>query len=596
MQPKLLWMDGDSSASDLEVGEAVHGLEVVHESSLSEGLRRLNTGEYSLVIMNVSSFGSKSENALDEVLHHDRRFPVIVHAPEGSIDDAIRFTRHGAFYVLLGKIELSRLDQAVKTAVERCGLRAHPDLDAQPWRGLVIGQSRAMQHTFDVIRLIASKRVTVLISGETGTGKEVIAKAVHAASKRSTRPMVSINCTALPASLIETELFGHAKGAFTGAHGSRIGRFEQAHRSTIFLDEIGDLPLDAQAKLLRVLQEQEFERVGSSETVRVDVRVLAASNIDLEQAVKDRRFREDLYYRLNVVPIRIPPLRERREDIPLLVEHFLQKIQAAEDAPAKRISPEAVELLMALDWPGNVRQLEHAIHKAVALSGDRRLLVPGDFTERRHLESSAKPQPSAPAISMPSDGIDFDEVVGSFELSLLNQALLASGGNKARAADLLRIKRTTLLAKIKAHERRGVESPGSGTNLAPPRPTALIFERDGSVRKLIAKTLEQEGYRILEAASGPAAIELFQCWDTHINLLVTEIASADKSSGDASARLRSLAVDLPAILVCHHPRLRDFECNGPKTQLLQRPFAPDELLSAVKAIASESVPPFAVCA
>ncbi len=304
----------------------------------------------------------------------------------------------------------------------------------------------------DIIHLVASKRCTVLISGETGTGKEVIAKALHAASNRSAFPMVSVNCTALPSNLMETELFGHAKGAFTGAQASRIGRFEQAHRSTIFLDEIGDLPLDAQAKLLRVLQEREFERVGSSETVRVDVRVVAASNVDLEIAARERKFREDLYYRLNVVPIHMPPLRERRSDIPLLLQHFLEKISAAENAPLKKIDDQAASFLQSLDWPGNVRQLEHAVQMAFALSGDRHILTLNDFQFRlRNVPVPATPG-IAPFVKVPTAGLDFDTVVGDFERSLLNQALALTNGNKSQAADLLRIKRTTLLAKLKTFE------------------------------------------------------------------------------------------------------------------------------------------------
>ena len=304
----------------------------------------------------------------------------------------------------------------------------------------------------DIIHLVASKRCTILITGETGTGKEVIAKAIHAASDRSAFPMVSVNCTALPSSLMETELFGHAKGAFTGAQSSRIGRFEQAHRGTIFLDEIGDLPLDSQAKLLRVLQEREFERVGSSETIRVDVRVVAASNVDLEAASRQRKFREDLYYRLNVVPIHMPPLRDRRSDIPLLLEHFLDKIGAAENAPLKQISADAVEYLGGLDWPGNVRQLEHAVHMALALSGDRLLLTVSDFQPRYRSASAVQTSATGPSMKVPPHGLDFDLVVGEFERSLLNQALALTRGNKSQAADLLRIKRTTLLAKLKTLE------------------------------------------------------------------------------------------------------------------------------------------------
>jgi transcriptional regulator with GAF, ATPase, and Fis domain len=317
------------------------------------------------------------------------------------------------------------------------------------WRKLVVGKSPAIVGICEIIQLIASKRCTVLISGDTGTGKEVIAKAIHAASNRAFRNMVAINCTALPENLIEAELFGHSKGAFTGAHASRIGRFEHANNGTIFLDEIGDLPLQFQAKLLRVLQEQELQRVGSSETVKVDVRVIAASNVELERAVAERRFRDDLYYRLNVVPIYLPPLRERREDIPLLLDHLLLKIQKAENCPTKHVSNEALDYLTQLDWPGNVRQLEHALQMAVALSGDRTVLQMSDFSATRGSRKMELIAGGTPLPQLPNGGLDLEKAVSRFELSLLNQALAASGGNKARAANLLRIKRTTLLAKMK---------------------------------------------------------------------------------------------------------------------------------------------------
>ena len=326
-------------------------------------------------------------------------------------------------------------------------------MDVPNWRRFLIGRSSPMLEICDIIHLVAAKRCTVLISGETGTGKEVIAKAIHAASDRAAQPLVSVNCTTLPATLIEAELFGHAKGAFTGAHASRIGRFEQANRGTIFLDEIGDLPMDSQAKLLRILQEREFERVGSSETVRVDVRVIAASNVNLEAAARERKFREDLYYRLNVVPIHMPPLRERRDDIPLLLEHFLQKISREENAPLKAIRQEAIDYLQSLEWPGNVRQLEHAVQMANALSGDRLLLQTEDFQVRRRMNAQAAALPAlAPLVTVTHSGLNYDQEVARFERSLLNQALALSNGNKARAADLLRIKRTTLLAKMKVLE------------------------------------------------------------------------------------------------------------------------------------------------
>lgn len=362
-------------------------------------------------------------------------------------------------------------------AVETSRTNSQTFVDTPPWRRFLIGESPAVAQLCEVIKLIASKRITVLISGETGTGKEVVARALHAASSRAALSLVAVNCTALPASLVESELFGHAKGAFTGAHLSRVGRFEQANRGTIFLDEIGDLPLDAQAKLLRVLQEQEFERVGSSETVRVDVRVIAASNVDLEKAVADRKFREDLYYRLNVVPIHLVPLRERRTDIPLLAQHFLDKNRASEGGVQKELSNSALDYLMSQNWPGNIRQLEHTIQMACALSGDREVLQPEDFLSRgRQAAAVAQPVVAAtnrPFVTVGQDGIDFDQVVADFERSLLNQALAVSGGNKARAADLLRIKRTTLLAKMKVFEAanlhadsdRETESLSSPVNL-----------------------------------------------------------------------------------------------------------------------------------
>ncbi len=453
LRKKLLWIGPDAAVIDANVRAALHLTDILAENSLSAACDRLRQVNVDVAVVSLASLDSTGEEALAQLFAAAPHLPVIVHQRMGTIDDVIHLTRQGAFHVLLGDIEPETLADAVSRAVRQSQLRELSPASA-PWRHLLIGQSRAMLQVCEIIQLVAAKRCTILISGETGTGKEVIAKAIHAASNRVSQPLVCVNCTALPATLIESELFGHTKGAFTGALNSRLGRFEQAHRGTLFLDEIGDLPLEAQSKILRVLQEQEFQRVGSSETVRVDVRVIAASNVDLEQAVRERRFREDLYYRLNVVPIHLLPLRDRREDIPLLLQFFLDKIRAAENAAPKQISAEAIECLQQLPWPGNVRQLEHAVQMAFALSGERRVLCPNDFIIRRPMafSPSTSPEVSAPAplVRLPKGGLNFDEVVGSFELSLLNQALTVSGGNKARAADLLQIKRTTLLAKIKS--------------------------------------------------------------------------------------------------------------------------------------------------
>jgi len=453
LRTKLLWIGLDPAVMDATLRAALGATEILAENSLSVACDLVRNGKCDVAVLSLDSLESDGQQALAALFRASPHLPVIVHHRTGGIDDVIHLTRQGAFHVLLGDVEPEALAEAVTRAV-RQPQAFRQAAESAPWRHFLIGQSRAMLQICEIIQLVAAKRCTILISGETGTGKEVIAKAIHAASNRAAQSLVSVNCTALPATLIESELFVHAKGAFTGAISSRLGRFEQAHKGSLFLDEIGDLPLEAQAKILRVLQEQEFQRVGSSETVRVDVRVIAASNVDLEQAVRERRFREDLYYRLNVVPIHLPPLRDRRDDIPLLLHHFLDKIRAAENAEPKLISAEAMEWLQQLPWPGNIRQLEHAVQMAFALSGDRRVLGPNDFMARRP-PPSERPVPAAlssppPLMQLPQEGLNFDEVVGSFELSLLNQALTASGGNKARAADLLKIKRTTLLAKMKS--------------------------------------------------------------------------------------------------------------------------------------------------
>ncbi|MBL8217420.1 MAG: sigma-54-dependent Fis family transcriptional regulator [Bryobacterales bacterium] len=318
------------------------------------------------------------------------------------------------------------------------------------WRRFLVGRSPVMDRLAEKIRLIGPKRATVLLTGETGSGKDVAARAIHAAGTRNHLPLVAVNCTALPEALLEAELFGHVRGAFTGAVQSRIGRFEQANNSTIFLDEIGDMPMDTQAKLLRVLQEREFQRIGSSETIRVDVRVVAATNVDLEERIEQGKFREDLYYRLNVVPLRVPTLRERAEDIPLLVDYFLDKVCRQEAIPMRSVSPEAMDYLCLFPWPGNVRQLENSIENAVALSGDRHTLYTGDFhlplqQVTRRVEETVE----SPFLSLPEQGIDFEETMGRIELQILEQALRRTGGNKTQAAEILKLKRTTLTAKLR---------------------------------------------------------------------------------------------------------------------------------------------------
>ena len=319
------------------------------------------------------------------------------------------------------------------------------------WRHLLIGESREMQSIHQVIGLVASRRATVLITGETGTGKELAARALHLAGNRRGGPWVAVNCSALPESLLESELFGHVRGAFTGAIQSRAGRFEQAQGGTIFLDEIGEMPLELQAKLLRVLQERELQRLGGSETIRLDIRVVAATNCDLAVRVAQGKFRQDLYYRLNVVPLEMPPLRRRPGDVPLLAGHFVEKICCAEGLPRKLLAPEALERLCRHSWPGNVRQLENAVEMAVALSADRSSLGTADFPL---IESSIPwtDDSGVPMVAVPDSGLDYEHTLAGIERSIIEQALRKTGGNKKAAAEMLRLKRTTLSAKVRSLE------------------------------------------------------------------------------------------------------------------------------------------------
>jgi transcriptional regulator with PAS, ATPase and Fis domain len=309
-----------------------------------------------------------------------------------------------------------------------------------------------MMHLYELLRTVAATASTVLVSGETGTGKELAARAIHDASPRRANRFVAINCSAIPETLLEAELFGHVRGAFTGAVANRQGRVEQANRGTLFLDEVGTMSAALQSKLLRVLQAREFERVGDSQTVKVDVRVIAATNSDLKKMVEDGTFREDLFYRLNVIPVRVPPLRERRADIPLLAQHFLDKL-ASEANPSRgrvTLSQDAQQALMAFGWPGNVRQLENVMERTFALSPGRAQIMLSDLPD--DVREAGAPVEASEVI-FPADGVEMERLVSDFEHALIRRALERTRGNKRQAADLLHVKRTTLIEKLKRLER-----------------------------------------------------------------------------------------------------------------------------------------------
>ena len=379
--------------------------------------------------------------------------PCIVITGYGSPEHSVEALRAGAFWYLEKPFDQANLDVVrllVEQAIEHGRLKTenrllHTQLRSRYRFENIVGHSSSLRQVLEQVEKVADTDSTVLITGESGTGKELIARALHFNSRRADRMFVTVNCGALPEELLESELFGHVKGAFTNAVAHREGRFSLANSGTIFLDEIGDMSPILQVKLLRVLQDRTFEPVGSSRTVRVNVRVVAATNQDLEVAIREKRFREDLFYRLNVIPIETPALRERRDDIPLLVQHFIEIMRREKGRPIESVSSDALKLLCDYDWPGNVRQLENVIEQISVLSSEREIRVE-DLPPQ--LRAPKEPLPfEAPRVS--SQGIVFNDVVERIQRDLILQALELSHGNKNRAAQILGLNRTTLLEKMK---------------------------------------------------------------------------------------------------------------------------------------------------
>jgi two-component system nitrogen regulation response regulator GlnG len=441
------------------------GFSVDLASNGAEALALFRQNAYDLAVLDIKMPGTSGLDLLER-FHAERPATlVVIMTAETTMKNAVEAMKRGAYDYITKPFDLDVLDSIILKAQKaaemtdevhrlREELKEHYQLDRT-----LIGSSRPMQEVYKLLGKVAPSDVTVLITGESGTGKELVARGIHFNSPRLGKPFLALNCAAIPRELLESELFGFEKGAFTGATDRKIGKFEQASGGTLFLDEIGDMPLDLQAKLLRVLQEKEITRTGGSATIPVDVRIVAATNQDLKEKVRAKEFREDLFYRLNVVPIELPPLRERRDDIPLLAEYFIEKAHEELGVPARGCTEEALALLRRYPWPGNVRELENTIQRAALLSPDQ-LLTPADFpallAEGQRTENSdslealiANKLQNALA-QMDVNELDnlYDMVLHQMERPLINIVLDKTRGNQVRAAEILGINRNTLRKKV----------------------------------------------------------------------------------------------------------------------------------------------------
>jgi len=432
---------------------ADQGYDVVQAANGEEAIDRLAEFAFDIVVTDLRLPGIDGGKVLEAAVTRYPDIIGIVVTGYGTVKDAVAAIKRGATDFVTKPFQFDELLHVLDSALEQRRLKSeNAYLRSQLERRYsfegIVGRSRPMRDLFQLLETVSVTNSTILVSGETGTGKELVARAIHHNSPRRGNQFVAINCSAIPETLLEAELFGHVRGAFTGAVGNRVGRLEQAHKGTLLLDEVGTMSAPLQMKLLRTLQEREVERVGDSRTIKVDVRVIAATNSDLTKLVAAGKFREDLYYRLNVIPVRLPPLRDRREDIPLLVQHFLDRFcrELGPPRPTMTVSQQAMRRLMAYEWPGNVRQLENALERAVALSAGRTQIELADLPPELQELSDA---PSSGVFSLPEDGIDFHEYVGNVERELIRQSLERTGGNKGRAAQLLNLKRTTLVEKLK---------------------------------------------------------------------------------------------------------------------------------------------------
>jgi two-component system response regulator HydG len=447
-KPRILVVDDEESIRMmLRAVLEEEGYEIIEAADGPEAVKAVEQNPLDLILLDIRMTTMDGIETLTEIRKISPFVPVLMMTAYATVKTAVEALKAGAFEYLAKPLDIEELKILVQKALEYYRLREE-NLTLKERLGSrfdfsrIIGKGRKMKELFDFLAQVAPSEATVLILGESGTGKELVANAIHHNSPRTQQPFVKVACAALPETLLESELFGHEKGAFTGAIARREGRFQAAHRGTIFLDEVGEMSPAIQTKLLRVLQEREFEPVGSSRTVKVDVRVIAATNKDLGKEIKEGRFREDLFYRLNVIPIHLPPVRERKEDIPALANHFLSLYREKNKKEIKEISPKALDLLIRHDWPGNIRELENCLERAVIVARGE-LIAPADLPPAIQNLPAGKEDAEIP---FPA-GISLQEA----EKALILKTLEDAGGNRSRAAEILGINRRTLQMKLKEY-------------------------------------------------------------------------------------------------------------------------------------------------
>mgnify|MGYP005832602581 CR=1 FL=1 len=450
-QARILVADDELSMREfLEIMLSRAGYEVVCAADAGQAVSLARQGGFDLVITDIRMPGGGGLEVLRSVKEHSPETVVIMISAFASAETAVEAMKQGAYDYIPKPFNVDEVGLIIRNALERRELerenrRLRRELRENPGLSGLVGASPQMQRVYDLIRRAAPTESNVLITGESGTGKELVARALHSGSPRAGKPFVTVNCAGIPETLMESELFGHRKGAFTGALANKPGLFEEAHGGTIFLDEVGELPLSLQAKLLRVVQERRFRAVGGSEDVAVDVRIISATNKDLERAVIEHQFREDLFYRLNVINIHVPPLRERREDIPLLAAHFAEKCSRRLGKEVSALSPFALEMLSGYDFPGNVRELENIIERSVALEGSR-IVMPESLALSQHRRQERAS--GGADIAFPAENFCLDTLIEAIERDLIGRALAEAAGSKAKAAGLLGISLRSLRYRL----------------------------------------------------------------------------------------------------------------------------------------------------